>query len=60
MESFFEDHRQDAFGCMVEVMGEDFDVTETPTVSLVHFPNKFCCHVRLVVFMSVLFLISPR
>lgn len=24
MENFFEDHCQDAFGCMVEALGEDF------------------------------------
>lgn len=59
MEHFFEDHYHDAFGCMVEAMGEDFNVKAAPTVSFVPFAHKSLCHMHLVVFMYVLFLFPP-
>lgn len=31
MENFFEDHCQDAFGCLAEALGEDFNVEAAAT-----------------------------
>lgn len=60
MGNFFEDHCHDAFGCMVEAIGEDFDVTDAPTVSFAQFPHTSLSHLLDGIYVSIVFVFLPQ
>lgn len=48
MQNFYTDYHQEAFGCMAEILGHDFNFQKKVSFMIRDFPFELCCMFPLV------------